>query len=66
MSRAVSAVVVSGISIRKAALMYDIPKSVLGDRISGRVLESGPMRILALKKRKNLIEGCAKIGCTKR
>ena len=30
MKRAVAAVVVSGISIRKAAIMYGIPKSTLG------------------------------------
>ena len=71
MSRAVSAVLVSGISIRKAALMYDIPKSTLGDRISGRVLEgnqSGPMRYLSIEEEEELvsfIEGCAKIGYAK-
>ena len=47
MTRAVSAVVMCGISIRKAATMYGMPRSTLGDRITGRVLEgskSGPLR----------------------
>ena len=37
MDKAVTAVVNEGLSIRRAALQYGVPKSSLGDRISGRV-----------------------------
>ena len=71
MSRAVSAVVKCGLSVRKAALMYSIPKSTLGDRISGRVLEgstSGPLKYLSEQEEVELISfimGCAEIGYPK-
>ena len=38
MSRALNAVVVDGVSVRHAALLYGVPKSTLGDRVSGKVL----------------------------
>ena len=38
MGRALNAVVVDGVSVRRAALLYGVPKSTLGDRVSGRVL----------------------------
>ena len=38
MSRALNAVVVHGVSVRHAALLYGVPKSTLGDRVSGKVL----------------------------
>lgn len=71
MSRAVAAVLKCGISVRKAALMYGIPKSTLGDRISGRVLagsKSGPLRYLSEQEEEELIsfiKGCAEIGYPK-
>ena len=71
MKRAVSAVVASGINIRKAAVMYGIPKSTLGDRISARVLEgnqSGPLRNLSAEEEEELVlflEDCADIGYAK-
>ena len=49
MSQAYSAVVNDGLSIRRSALEYDVPKSTLGDRVSGKVLpgaKSGRTRYL--------------------
>ena len=49
MSKAVEAVL-SGKSIRRAALDFNVPKSTLSDRISGRVQEgvmSGPHKYLS-------------------
>ena len=58
MSHAIKAVVEEGMSIRRAALRYGIPKSTLGDRISGRVLPgctSGPPKILTEDARKQFL-----------
>jgi hypothetical protein len=38
MEQALQAVVASGASIRRAALDYHVPKSSLGDRVSGRTV----------------------------
>ena len=38
MALAVDAVLRNGMSVHRAAQDYDIPKSTLGDRISGRIL----------------------------
>ena len=38
MSKAMKAVIEDGISIRAAAEMFSVPRSTLGDRISGKVL----------------------------
>ena len=68
MSRAVAAVVKCGISVRKAALMYGIPKSTLGDRISGRVLEGSKSEYLSELEETELISfiiGCAEVGYPK-
>ena len=49
MVRAVESVLKKNTSIRKAAKEYDIPKSTIADRISGRVLMgavSGPNKYL--------------------
>ncbi len=45
MDRALNAVVSEGLSVRRAALQYNVPKSTLGDRVSRRVrpgATSGP------------------------
>ena len=50
MAHAVRAAIEEGMSIRKAALRYNIPKSTLGDHISGCVLPgrlSGPPKLLS-------------------
>ena len=58
-------------SVRAAAELYGIPKSTLGDRISGRVLPgtaSGAVRYLADSEEEELAEfivGCASIGYPK-
>ena len=51
MKSAVDAVITSYLSVRHAAMQYNIPKSTLGDRISGRVQPgsvSGPPKYLTL------------------
>ena len=47
------AVIHDGMSIRKAACVYGVPKSTLGDRISGKVLpgtKSGPPSYITEKE----------------
>ena len=56
MDKAVGAVE-QGISVRRAAEEYDIPKSTLHDRVSGRVLtgmRSGLLRYLSDEEEKEL------------
>lgn len=71
MDKAVSAVLQNQMSVRAAAELYGIPKSTLGDRISGRVLPgtaSGAVRYLADSEEEELAEfiiGCASIGYPK-
>ena len=71
MDKAVSAVVQNLMSVRAAAELYGIPKSTLGDRVSGRVLPgtaSGAVRYLADSEEEELAEfivGCASIGYPK-
>lgn len=46
-----------GESVRKAAMDFNVPKSTLGDRVSGRTehgKKSGPEQILALEDEKKL------------
>ena len=70
MDKAVSAVQ-QQMSIRAAAEMYGVPKSTLGDRISGRIppgTDSGASRYLADSEEEKLAEfivGCALIGYPK-
>ena len=48
MEKALNEVINNGMSVRHAALEYNIPKSTLGDRASGRVIPgstSGPKSI---------------------
>ena len=57
-----------GISVRRAALEYNIPKSTLQDRLNGKVLPgatSGPERYLSPEEENELakfVMHCAKIG----
>ena len=49
MEKAISAVTKEGLSIRRAVLQFNVPKSSLGDRVSGRVAHgtmSGPPKYL--------------------
>ena len=67
MGLAISAVS-EGMSVRRAASDFDVPKSTLHDRISGKVsidARSGPERYLNDKEEEqivNFIVGCSKIG----
>lgn len=57
-SRAISAVIQDGIAVRKAAELYNVPKSTLSDRITGRVLpgsKSGPATYLTTQEEKELV-----------
>ena len=71
MDKAVTAVVNEGLSIRRAALQYGVPKSSLGDRISGRVKPgavSGPQKYLSTEEENELVRHlsrCASIGYAK-
>ena len=68
MALAVDAVMKDGLSVRRAAEVYNVPKSTLGDRISRRVLPgsvSGPVRYLSDREEDELIHfllECASIG----
>ncbi len=70
MSMAINAVH-RGQSIRRAVIDYGVPKSTLGDGISGRVLDgsrSGPQPYLSDKDEKELykfIMACASVGYPK-
>ena len=58
MNNAVGAVVNDGISVRRAAVEYSVPRSTLGDRISGRVLPgavSGRSRYLSPEEEEDLV-----------
>ena len=63
--------VMDGWTVRRAADAFDVPKSTLFDRISGRVdvqARSGPARYLSDKEETELVRflvGCAKIGFAK-
>jgi len=64
--------VMSGkLSVRRAALQYDVPKSTLHDRVTGKVLPGavgGPPRYLTDEEEEELVrwlEGCAEVGCAK-
>lgn len=69
MKKAMTAVLEGGVSIRKASAMFGVPKSTLGDRISGRVLEgSHPSRYLTDEEEEELVSfllGCSSIGYPK-
>lgn len=64
MALAMDAVVKDGLSVRKAAEEYGVPKSTLGDRISGRILPgaiSGPGKYLTHQEEEELV--CFLLRC---
>ena len=71
MEKALDAVIVHGVSIRRAALEHGIPRSTLGDRVSGRVLPgklSGPIKILSDQEETELVSflrKCSAVGYPK-
>ena len=69
LERAVKAVCCDGATIRQAAEAYGIPKSTLGDRISGKILGGGTnSRYLTDDEEQELVSfiiGCATIGYAK-
>ena len=68
MQKAVQDVESGVLGVRRAALEYNIPKSTLSDRVSGKVQPgtvSGPPRYLSDEEEQevvNWISGCAEIG----
>ena len=71
MSRALVAVTKEGMTIRQAAIHYRVPKSTLGDRVSGRVLTgatSGPQTYLDADEEEEIVQfllKCCDIGYAK-
>lgn len=58
MAVALRTVVEGGMSVREAALCYGIPKSTLGDRVSGRVIPGstgGPPKYLTSEEEEELV-----------
>ena len=62
---------IDGASVRRAAIEYGVPKSTLGDRVSGRVTHgvlSGPPKYLSEEEEEELVRfilGCASVGTRK-
>ena len=71
MQLAYNAVVHNGLSVRQAAEEYGVPRSTLGDRVSGRKMlgcKSGPPRILTDEQEECLVKfliRCSIIGYSK-
>ena len=71
MEKAYTSVLKNGMSVRKAAEVYNVPKSTLGDRVSGRTIigsKSGPKKILSDQQEDCLDQfliGCSSIGFAK-
>ncbi len=67
MEKALDAVNLRSLTVRRAAEEYDIPKSTLHDRVSGRVLvgaSSGPPKYLTDEEEVELevfLTGCARV-----
>ena len=57
--------------VRRAALEYNVPKSTLSDRVTGRVrpgARSGASRYLEEEEEEEIVQwirGCAEVGCAK-
>ena len=65
MDQAVSAVVGDGKSIRRAAMQYNVPRSTLFDRVSGRVQPgavSGPPKYLTFTEEAELAKFLSRCG----
>jgi len=68
MTRALNAVITSGMSVHLAALQFNVPKSTLGDRVSGRVqcgAVSGPTMYLTVAEENKFVKflsRCSQIG----
>jgi len=68
MQKAVEAVITSKFSVRRAAMQFNVPKSTLGDRISGRVQPgsvSGPTKYLTCAEENDIsrfLSRCCQIG----
>ena len=59
MARALASVTKGGMTVREAALHYGVPRSTLGDRVSGKVLTgavSGPQMYLDEEEEKELVQ----------
>ena len=71
MARALMAVTKEGMTVRQAATHYGLPKSTLGDRVSGRVVTgatSGPATYLDQDEEEELVKfllRCSEIGYAK-
>ena len=71
MAIALDSVTNKGMSVRKAALYYNVPKSTVGDRVSGRIQHgsvSGPPKYLTNEEEHELVRfliRCASIGFPK-
>ena len=71
LERAYDAVVKQSISIRRAAEQFDVPRSTLHDRVSGRVTHgssSGPPKYLSSEEEEELcqfLRSCVEIGFAK-
>ena len=59
MERALKAVVSEGFSVRQASEAFSVPRSTLGDRVSGRVIpgaNSGPEKYLTTTEEIELVQ----------
>ena len=71
MSKAINAVVQEGMTVRRAATVYAVPKSTLADRVSGRIIHgssSGVSKFLTDEEEEELVAfilGSASIGYSK-
>jgi len=71
MKKAITACTMRGMTVRQGALHFGVPKSTLGDRISGRVLPgatSGPKAYLTSEEEEELVKfllRCVAIGYPK-
>ena len=71
MKRALEAVTEGKMGINRAALEFNVPRAMLKDRISGRVIHGsnmGPKTYLTYEEEKELVDflmNCAKMGYAK-